>query len=67
MQSDYDVCGEFYESTCGCKKTDGKLCSPLKILLTCANLVLLGLLMTTLHDHDTTVAHGKHQLPKEQR
>ena len=32
IQSDYDVCVEFYERPCGCKKADGKQCSTLFLL-----------------------------------
>ena len=29
VKTDYDLCVEFYERTCGCKKADGKPCSSL--------------------------------------
>ena len=77
-KTDFDVCVEFYERTCGCKKADGKPCSSLftldhfvdmraqASLMTHQefDLVLLGSLMTTLHDHDTTVARGRHKAAK---
>ena len=77
-KSDYDICVEFYERTCRCKKADGKPCSSLfslehyvdmrgqASLMTHQelDLVLLGSLMTTLHDHDTTVVRGRHKPAK---
>ena len=78
MKSDYDICVEFYERTCRCKKADGRPCSSLfplehyvdmrgqASLMTHQelDLVLLGSLMTTIHDHDTTVARGRHKPAK---
>lgn len=77
-KTDYDICAEFYERTCRCKKADGKPCSslfPLEHYIDMRSqaslmthqeldLVLLGSLMTTLHDHDTTVARGRHKPAK---
>ena len=78
IKSDYDICVEFYERTCRCQKADGKPCSSLFTLEHYVDmrsqaslmthqeldLVLLGSLMTTLHDHDTTVARGRHKPAK---
>ena len=78
IESDYEVCVQFYERTCGCQKADGKPCSSLftlehffdmrsqASLMTHQelDLVLLGSLMTTLHDHDTTAARGRHKPAK---
>lgn len=78
IKNDYDTCVEFYERTCGCKKADGRPCSSLftvehfvdmrsqASLMTHQelDLVLLGSLMTTLHDHDTTVTRGRHKPAK---
>ena len=81
VKSDYDVCVEFVERTCGCKKADGKPCSSLfplehfaemrsqAFLMTHQelDLVLLGSLMTTLHDHEDTVARGRHKPVKRKK
>ena len=78
IQNDYDICVEFYEHTCGCQKADGKPCSSLfpleHFVEMCSqaslmthqelDLVLLGSLMTTLHNHDTTAARGRHKPAK---
>ena len=78
VMSDYEVCVHFYERTCGCQKADGKPCSLLFTLEHFVDirsqaslmtnqeldLVLLGSLMTTLHDHETTVARGRHKPTK---
>ena len=73
VRTDYDVCTNFYKHTCQCKKTDGKPCSllfPLEHFVEMGSqaslithqeldLVLMGLIMTTIHD--TTVARGRHK------
>ena len=75
VQTDYDFCVEFYEWTSRYKKADSKPCSSLvplehfddrrsqASLMTCQelDLVLMGSLMTTIHDHDTTVSRGRHK------
>ena len=78
-KSDYDICVEFYERTCQCKKADGKPCSSLFPLEHYVDTYAwpsiiddspgagFRLLMTTLHDHDTTVAHGKHKPAKRRK
>ena len=74
-KTNYDVCKDFYKHTCQCKKADSKPCIllfPLEHFVDMRSqasvmihqeldLVLMGSLMTTLHDHDTTVARGRHK------
>ena len=81
VESDYDKCIQFYQRTCGCRKADGKPCSTLftvehlvdmrgqASLMTHQelDLVLLGSLMTTLHDHDADVIRGRHKPTKRAR
>ena len=69
-KTDYDVC----KRTCQWKKADGKpwsLLFPLEHFVDMhrqasamthqeLDLVLMGSLLTSLHDHDTTVAWGRH-------
>jgi len=76
--TDYDLCTKFFECTCSCKKNKGKPCSslfPLEHYVDMhaqaaamtnqeLNLVLLGLIMTTIHDHDETVVRGRHKPAK---
>ena len=81
VMSDYEICVQFYERTCGCQKADGKPCSSLFTLEHFVDmrsqaslmthqeldLVILGSLMTTLHDHETTVARGRHKPSKRSK
>ena len=76
--TDYDLCTKFFEHTCSCKKNKGKPCSslfPLEHYVDMRaqaaamtnqelDLVLLGLIMTTIHDHDETVVRGRHKPAK---
>ena len=80
VESDYEKCVQFYQRTCRCQKADGKPCNSLFTLEHFVDmrgqaslmthqeldLVLLGSLMTTLHDHDA-VTRGRHKPTKRAR
>lgn len=81
LKTDHELCVEFYEKTCGCLKADGKPCSTLfhlehyeelraqSFIMTHdeLDLVLMGSLMTTVHNQEDTTARSRHKTVKRQR
>ena len=81
VKTDHDICMEFYEHTCGCQKADGKPCSslfPLEHFVEMRSqaslmtrqeldLVIMGSLLTTIHDHESTVGRGRHKPSKRSK
>ena len=80
-KTDHELCVEFCEQTCKCRKADGKPCSTLfsidhyeemrsqSYTLTHdeLDLVLMGSLVSTLHNQEDTVARSRHKSVKRQK
>ena len=69
VKTDRGICIEFYEHTCGCQKADGMPCSslfPLEHFIDMPG-TRSGIIMTTIHDHNATIARGRHKPGKEAR